>query len=158
MNRTRAPDHRRPPRYWIAQRAARMYSLLKRGFVPAIFAVGLLVTSPPARSQEEATAPTDNGPRLLTLEQLHNGQYHLPLLGDEDTPIRFRGGRGSIRYGAGATEQVQAGLVRDQVADAAAVVFIDPGGSGTFIHLLALLDREGKPVQGASTPTSSRFC
>ena len=131
--------------------------LLKTGFVPLVFAVGLLVTSPPARAQEEATAPTDGELRRLTLEQLHDGQYHLPLLGVEETPIRFHRRRGSIRYGTGATERVQAGLVGDlvafgdldgdQVADAAVVVFIDPGGSGTFIHLLAMHDREGTPVQ-----------
>ena len=133
------------------------FARLQTGFVAAILAVGLLVTSPPARAQQEATAPMDGELRRLTLEQLHDGQYHLPLLGDEDTPIRFRGGQGSIRYGAGATERVQTGLVGDlvafgdldgdQVADAAVVVFIDSGGSGTFIYLLAMHDREGTPVQ-----------
>ena len=133
------------------------FARLQTAFVAAILAVGLLVTSPPARAQQEATAPMDGELRRLTLEQLHDGQYHLPLLGDEDTPIRFRGGQGSIRYGAGATERVQTGLVGDlvafgdldgdQVADAAVVVFIDSGGSGTFIYLLAMHDREGTPVQ-----------
>ena len=133
------------------------FALLKTGFVPLVFAVGLLVTIQPARAQEEATAPTDRELRLLTLEQLHNGQYHLPLRGDDEAPIRFHRGRGSIKYGAGATQQVEAGLVGDlvafgdldgdKVADAAVVVFINPGGSGTFIHLLAMHDREGTPVQ-----------
>ena len=133
------------------------FALLKAGFVPLVFAVGLLVASQAAHTQEKTTAPRDNESRLLTLEQLHNGQYYLPLLGDEETPIRFHEGQGSIKYGAGATEQVQAGLVGDlvafgdldgdQVADAAVVVFIDPGGSGTFIYLLAMHDREGAPFQ-----------
>ena len=35
----------------------------------------------------------------------------------------------------------------DLVADAAVVVKIDLGGSGTFVHLVAMLDREGRPVQ-----------
>ena len=93
----------------------------------------------------------------LTIEQLRDGRYHLPLLGDGETAIRLHGGRGSIKYGDGATEQVHAGLVGDLVAfgdldgddaaDAAAVVSIDSGGSGTFIHLLAMLDRNGVPVQ-----------
>ena len=74
------------------------FALLKTKFMPAIVAVGLLVTSPLARSEGEATVPTDSEPRLLTFEQLHNGQYHLPLLGDEDTPIRFDGaGTGKAR-------------------------------------------------------------
>ena len=124
---------------------------------PLVFAVGLLVASQPAHTQEKTAAPREIESRLLTLEQLHNGQYYLPLLGDEETPIRFHEGQGSIKYGAGATQQVQAGLVGDlvafgdldgdQVADAAAVVFIDPGGSGTFIHLLAIHGREGAPFQ-----------
>ena len=95
--------------------------------------------------------------RRLTLELLRGGHYWLPLLGDEETPIRFRGGQRSIRYGAGATERVEAGLVGDlvafgdldgdDVADAAVVAFVNTGGSGTFIHLLAMRDREGTPVQ-----------
>ena len=133
------------------------FTRLPTGVVPAIFAIALLVTSPPAPAQQEAATPTEGELRRLTLEQLHDGQYHLPLRGDEETPIRFHRGQGSIKYGAGATQQVQAGLVGDlvafgdldgdQVADAAVVVFIDPGGSGTFIHLLAMHDREGTPVQ-----------
>ena len=101
--------------------------------------------------------PANGELRLLTLEQLRNGQYHLPLLGDEETPIRFHDGRGSITFGTGATERVHAGLAGDlvafgdldgdEVADAAVVVFIDPGGSGTFIHLLAMRDRDGAPLQ-----------
>ena len=34
-----------------------------------------------------------------------------------------------------------------RVRQLAVVVFMDPGGSGTFIHLLAIHDREGTPVQ-----------
>ena len=133
------------------------FARLQTGFVAAIFAVGLLVASAPARAQEEAAAPTDGELRRLTLEQLRNRQYHLPLLGDEETPIRFRGGQRSIRYGVGATERVEAGLVGDlaafgdldgdDVADAAVVVFVNTGGSGTFIHLLAVRDRERTSVQ-----------
>ncbi len=133
------------------------FAPLRTGFVPAILTVGLLVTSPPARAQEEAVAPSGSDLRRLTVEQLRDGQYHLPLLGDEETPIRFRAGQRSIRYGVGATERVHVGLVGDlvafgdldgdDVADAAVVVFVNTGGSGTFIHLLAMRDREGTPVQ-----------
>lgn len=130
---------------------------LKTGVAPALFAVGLLAAAPPAHAEEEAGAPAGGELRRLALEQLLDGQYHLPLLGDEETPIRFLRGRGSITFGAGATERVHAGLVDDlaafgdldgdRIADAAVVVFIDPGGSGTFIHLLAMRDRDGTPVQ-----------
>ena len=130
---------------------------LKTGVAPALFAVGLLAAAPPAHAEEEAGAPAGGELRRLALEQLLDGQYHLPLLDDEETPIRFYRGRGSITFGAGATERVHAGLVDDlaafgdldgdRIADAAVVVFIDPGGSGTFIHLLAMRDRDGTPVQ-----------
>ena len=95
----------------------------------------------------------------LTLEQLRNGEYRLPLLGDEETAIRFEDGQGSIRFGEGATEQVRAGLIddiaafgdldSDGLADAAVLVFVDPGGSGTFVNLIAMVDRGGAPVQVA---------
>ena len=139
---------------------------VKYGFAPSVFALGLLAASPPARAEEETPAPTDGELRLLTLEQLRDGQYHLPLLGDEETSIRFHRGQASISYGAGATQQVQAGVVGDlvafgdldgdRVADAAVVVFIDPGGSGTFIHLLAMNDREGTPVQAGRESLGDR--
>ena len=118
--------------------------------------LGSLVVSAQGWAQQHTTAPADE-PLRLTLEQLRDGLYHLPLLGDEETPIRFRGGQRSIRYGVGATERVEAGLVGDlaafgdldgdDVADAAVVAFVNTGGSGTFIHVLALRDREGTPVQ-----------
>ncbi len=130
---------------------------LQTGFVATTLAVGLLVSSPPALAQEEDTALTNGELRRLTLQQLRNGHYQLPLLGDEETPIRFRGGQGSIRYGVGAAERVEAGLIGDllafgdldgdDVADAAVVAFVNTGGSGTFIHLIAVGDREGTPVQ-----------
>ena len=95
----------------------------------------------------------------LTLEQLRNAEYRLPLLGDEDTPIQFTDGEGQIVFGEGATERVHAGIVNDTVAfgdldgdgiaDAAVVVFISGVGSGTFIHVVAVLDRDGAPDQAA---------
>ena len=140
-----------------------LFSLFKTGLVPLVFAVGI-VTAQPARAQEEE--PTGREPPRPTLEQLRNAEYHLPLLGDEETWIRFHWGRVSIKYGEGATEQVHAGLVDDLVAfgdldgdlvpDAAAVVFIDPGGSGTFLHLLAMHDREGTPVQAGRESLGDR--
>ena len=95
----------------------------------------------------------------LTLEQLRNAEYRLPLLGEENTPIQFEDGEGSIAYGEGATERDYAGIEDDMVAfgdldgdgiaDAAVVVFTSGGGSGTFKYLIAVLDRDGTPVQAA---------
>ena len=107
----------------------------------------------------ESPAPASVESRRLTLEQLRNAEFRLPLLGDDDTPIRLEDGMGSIAYGEGATERDYAGLVDDTVAfgdldgdgiaDAAVVAFTSGGGSGTFIHLLAVLDRDGTPMQAA---------
>ena len=106
----------------------------------------------------ETPAPSAVESRL-TLDQLRNAEYQLPLLGDEDTAIRLVDGMGTLVYGEGATERVHAGLVNDTVAfgdldgdgtaDAAVIVFISGGGSGTFIHLVAVLDRDGAPAQAA---------
>lgn len=121
------------------------------------------------RKADNWTAFTDgertwiNGPdglqQRLTLEQLRNAEYRLPLLGDEDTPIRLVDGMGTLVYGEGASQRERAGLVDDTVAfgdldgdgiaDAAVVVFTSGGGSGTFIHLIAVLHRDGAPVQAA---------
>ena len=107
----------------------------------------------------EAATPASVETQRLTLDQLRNAEYHLPLLGDEDTPIQFTNGQGQFVFGEGATERVHAGLVNDTVAfgdldgdaiaDAVAVVYISSGGSGTFIYLVALLDRDGAPIQAA---------
>ncbi len=107
----------------------------------------------------ETPEPASTDTQRLTLEQLRNAEYHLPLLGDENTPIQFTNGEGQIVFGDGATERVSAGIVNDTVAfgdldgdgipDAAVVVFISGGGSGTFIHLVAVLDRDGAPAQAA---------
>ena len=95
----------------------------------------------------------------LTLEQLRNAEYLLPLVGEEHTPIRLEDGEGSIAYGEGATERVYAGIDNDTVAfgdldgdgiaDAAVVLFTSGGGSGTFKYLVAVLYRDGEPVQAA---------
>lgn len=109
--------------------------------------------------------PSTGTPRL-TLDQLRSAQYHLPLLSDENTPIQFTDGAGHIAFGEGATERVSAGIVNDTVAfgdldgdgfaDAAVIVFISGGGSGTFIHLVAVLDRDGQPAQAALTYMGDR--
>lgn len=132
-------------------------ALIRRGCASVAGAVALLAAAPPAGAQEEAAAPAAADRRRLTLEQLRHAEYHLPLFDGEETRIRFRGGRGLITFGAGATERVHARLVGrlaafgdldgDRVADAAVAVAIDPGGSGTFVHLLALLNRGGAPAQ-----------
>ena len=45
---------------------------------------------------------SDRSSRRITLDQLLNAQYRLPLLGGEDTPIRLENGEASICIRAGA--------------------------------------------------------
>ena len=107
----------------------------------------------------EGPAATRMVTQRLTLAQLRNAEYQLPLLGDEDMPVQFTDGEGHVAFGEGATERVDAGLVDDTVAfgdldgdgfaDAVVVVYISGGGSGTFIHLVAVLDRDGEPESAA---------
>ena len=95
----------------------------------------------------------------ITLEQLLNAEYRLPLLGEEDAPIRLKNGEASIASAQEPDVRGYAGVVDGSVAfgdlnadgytDAAVVAFTSGGGSGTFIHLVAFLDRDGEPVQAA---------
>lgn len=66
-----------------------LFARLQTGVVTAVIAVGLLAAALPARAQEKGAAPTYRELRPLSLEQLQNAQYRLPLLGDEETSIRL---------------------------------------------------------------------
>ena len=102
---------------------------------------------------------SDRSSRRITLDQLLNAQYRLPLLGGEDTPIRLENGEASIASEREPDIREYAGVIAATVAfgdlnsdgytDAAVVAFTSGGGSGTFMHLVAFLDRDGEPVQTA---------
>ena len=114
----------------------------------------------------EASAAAPTVTQRLTLEQLRNAEYQLPLLGDEDMPIQFTDGEGHVAFGEGATERDYAGIDNDTVAfgdldgdgfaDAVVVVYVSGGGSGTFKYLAAVLDRDGEPVQAARVSLGDR--
>lgn len=97
--------------------------------------------------------------RRITLDQLLNAEFRLPLLGRENTPIRLEDGEASIADEREPDIREIVGVVEESVAfgdlnadgytDAAVVAFTSGGGSGTFIHLVAFLDRGGEPVQAA---------
>lgn len=107
----------------------------------------------------ESALPAPTATQRLTLDRLRNAEYRLPLLGDQDTPIRLVDGMGTLVYGQGATERETVGLIDHAVAfgdldgdgnaDAAVVVYTSGGGSGAFIYLMAVLDRDGAPSQAA---------
>ena len=97
--------------------------------------------------------------RRITRGQLRNAELRLPLLGEDDTPVRLENGEASIADAREPGIREYAGIVSDGVAfgdldadgytDAAVVAFTSGGGSGTFIHLVAFLDRDGVPHQAA---------
>ena len=87
----------------------------------------------------------------LTEAALTEAQYDLPDLG----AITLQAGRFERKTGSGATEVDQvffqaAGfgdLDGDGNADAAAVLAVQSGGSGSFYYLAAMLDQAGEPEQ-----------
>ena len=84
---------------------------------------------------------------------LRNAQYELPDLG----AIELKDGKYEKKYGEGATQVNTAGYLTaafgdlngDRVNDAAAVVWWSGGGSGTFVHLAAMLNEQSAARQAA---------
>lgn len=103
-----------------------------------------------------APTPIPSGElQRLTLEQLRNAAYHVPLLAPTEPAIQLQDGQAALFYGdapAGGIwlgDQVAFGdLDGDHITDAAVIVFYNGGGSGTFISLVTVLDRDGAPMQG----------
>jgi hypothetical protein len=72
---------------------------------------------------------------------LHNGEF-------EDEPYEpGAASRLEVRFG----DRVAHGdLDGDGTPDAAVILWVDPGGSGTFVHLALVLNQNGKPSHVAS--------
>jgi heat shock protein HslJ len=110
-----------------------------------------------------ADAPEENnGPTPLTEEalgnteyrsewpeggaaQLTNGEYRKPIVEGSATELVIR--LANVTFGD---------LDSDGVADAAVVLVTDPGGSGTFYDLAAILNRDGKPEHVATASLGDR--
>jgi hypothetical protein len=91
----------------------------------------------------------------LNLEQLKNASYFL-----EDFNIQLR-----LVDGAFSNGQIQVNLVGpaafgdldgDGQEDAAVLLTIDAGGTGTFYHLFALLNQGGQPLQAGAAYVGDR--
>lgn len=97
----------------------------------------------------------------LTEAALTEAQYDLPDLG----AIRLQAGRFERKTGSGATQVDQvffqaAGfgdLDGDGNTDAAAVLAVQSGGSGSFYYLAAMLDRAGEPEQAGAALLGDRI-
>ena len=104
-----------------------------------------------------------NNERLLweVVEQARNSEYHLLLVDPRDrrereTVIRLVNGE-YARDSESPPERIRAGLLSELVAvrdldgdgvtDAAAALWLNTGGSGTFVYLIALLDHNPLLVQ-----------
>lgn len=95
--------------------------------------------------------PTVETQAALTIDALKNGAYQLPDLG----PIQLGDGAYEEKYGEGATQVNQAGFMMatlgdlngDSSDDAAVVLWMSGGGSGSFIYLAAVLNEAGAPTQ-----------
>ncbi len=111
----------------------------------------------PGQSLATATSPVA---AELTETALRNASYELPDLG----AIELKDGKYEQKYGEGATQVNRAELAiaalgdlnGDGVNDAAAVVWWNGGGSGTFFNLAALLNDKGTPRQVAVTALGDR--
>ncbi|HEX5416114.1 MAG TPA: hypothetical protein VFZ25_10640 [Chloroflexota bacterium] len=88
------------------------------------------------------------------LPALRDAQFTLPLFSDQETTFRLINGTATLPPPGGTVTLVQdltayGDLNGDGVNDAAAILAVDLGGSGTFIWTVAMLDRDRVPVQSA---------
>jgi hypothetical protein len=96
----------------------------------------------------------------LTEQALKNAEYRLPDIGT----FRLRDGQFEYSYGSSTTQVNKAGFLQaangdlngDGQADAAVVLWVTTGGSGTYIYLVAMLDQAGQPRQGGADPVGDR--
>jgi hypothetical protein len=87
--------------------------------------------------------------RWEAAQELREAEYRLPV-GRDEAPVRLTNGEYTLDA---PPSRVRAGLISDQVttgdldgngvADAVAPVFLNTGGSGTFIFLMAMVERDG---------------
>jgi heat shock protein HslJ len=109
---------------------------------------------------ETSAPPVSSGP--LTEEALKNAAYHSEWTEDGIAQLADGEYRKPIVEGS-ATELVIrlmdvafADLDGDGVSDAAVVLVTDPGGSGTFFELAAVVNRDGKPEHVATISLGDR--
>ena len=126
-----------------------------------VVTVALLAIS--AASAFLALRPDDSAPTALTWAQLRNATYPSELPRSKAAPLQDGVYEEEIVPGAATRLKIQladiAGfgqLDADGSIDAAVVLIGSPGGSGTFIYLVAVLNEGGSPVPVATVLLGDR--
>ncbi len=119
-----------------------------------------LAASVPRASGPEATTAAFEASQAreqriqLAEDAVRNGKYELPEIG----AFQLKDGNYQEKYGEGATQVKRVGVVTvafgdldgDRVEDAAVVLWTNTGGSGNFIYLAAVLNKDGKGQQAGA--------
>ncbi len=99
--------------------------------------------------------PWEQGASRLTLDALKTAEYQI-----EKQKVQLSDGQARLQPTGNAFLVEQwtnfGDLDGDGRSDAAVVLVTQPGGSGTFFYLVAMVDRDGFPVQGAITLLGDR--
>ena len=125
-----------------------------RLLVSLIVTVVIVACNP--KTEDQTDQPQFNKTnRSLTLQQLQNAKYHI---NSTDDKFQLTDGVYRKKYEPhSASERVlklsnsAAGNLDDTGGEDAVVILIDnPGGSGTFYHLFAVINQNGKPFDVAT--------
>lgn len=131
---------------------------------------GIAAMATACGSQGAASAPKSSGPEATAVaaeasqarerrialadDAVRNGRYELPDIG----AFQLKDGNFQEKYGEGATQVKRVGVVTvafgdldgDAVEDAVVVLWANTGGSGTFMYLAPVLNRDGKGQQAGA--------
>ncbi len=119
-----------------------------------IVTIVIVACNPKAEDQIDQPQASETNPSL-TLQQLQNAEYR--IRSDDDT-FQLTDGEYRKKYEPdSASERIlklsnsAAGNLDDTGGEDAVVILIDnPGGSGTFYHLFAFINQNGKPFNLAT--------
>ena len=104
------------------------------------------------------------GQQVLTWDQLENAAYPVEFV-DPDGIAQLAGGEFRRQAAPGSAIQTVVRLAEirsfgqidnGSSIDAAPILIVDPGGSGTFIYLVAALNIDGQPEMAATTLLGDR--
>ena len=128
---------------------------------------GVLPTATPTIGLPEATVPVLTATHIptftpypaLTVDKLRNAEYHLPQANQTVTlqDGQYQAGSGADTLSADILPQIAFGdLNGDGFEDAALLIGENSGGSGSFVSVYAVLNRDGQPVQAGTALVDDR--